>query len=224
MLTLPLDEAQIIFESCCGKSICKGCIYAMEETGSKNMKLCPFCKTPPAKSEEEGLGRLKKLMEKGNADALNSRAGEYAQGIYGVPQDWAKANELRLKAGELGCAAAYYNLGISYHIGRGVEVDKKKSKHYFELAAMNGDIDARHNLGVMELIAGNHQRAYKHFMLSARAGCKGSLDTVKEGYMEGHVIKEDYANALREYQKRQDEMKSDARDKALAARNQIMGG
>ena len=48
-----------------------------------------------------------------------------------------KANELLLKAGELGCAEAYRNLGMSYNNGLGVEVDKKKAKHYYELAAMN---------------------------------------------------------------------------------------
>ena len=44
---------------------------------------------------------------------------------------------------------------------------------------------------------------------------------VKYGYTEGHVTKEDYANTLREYQKSQDEMKSKARDKAQAFRNNI---
>ena len=39
---------------------------------------------------------------------------------------------------------------------------------------------------------------------------------VKHGFMNGHVTKEQYANTLREYQKSQDEMKSDARDKAQA--------
>ena len=34
------------------------------------MKLCPFCKTPYPKSDEEEIKRLKKLKKKGNADAL----------------------------------------------------------------------------------------------------------------------------------------------------------
>ena len=62
-----------------------------------------------------------------------------------------------------------------------------------------------------------HHRAFKHFLLLARAGYKLSLDCVKKGYMAGHVTKEDYANTVREYQKSQDEMKSDARDKAKGA-------
>ena len=132
-------------------------------------------------------------------------------------QDMTKANELWLKAGDLGCANAYNNLGNSYYAGRGVEIDMKKAKHYYELAAMNGHIKARYNLGCMEGNAGDNHRAMNHFIISARAGHKYSLDGVKYGYTKGHVTKEEYANTLREYQKSQDEMKSKARDKALEA-------
>ena len=89
---------------------------------------------------------------------------------------------------------------------------------------MKGDVAARHNLGLIEGHAGNHHQAMKHFLIAARAGSKLSLDVVKKGYMHGHVTKEEYATTLREYQKSQDEMTSDARDKALTARNQRMGG
>ena len=151
-------------------------------------------------------------QQRGNADALNYLlAGFYRNGTLGLPQDRAKANELFLKAGELGCADAYCNLGSAYILGRGVEIDMKKAKHYYELAAMTGDIKARHNLGCAEEDAGKFHQAFKHYVISARAGCKDSLDSVKKGYMAGHVTKEEYANTLREYQKSQDEMKSDAR-------------
>ena len=127
-----------------------------------------------------------------------------------------KANELYLKAGELGYAGAYHNLGVLYSQGRGVEVDKKKAKHYYELAAINGSVQARHNLGAEDYNAGNYQRAFKHFIISSRAGYKDSLDMVKDGYMDGHVTKEEYAQTLRAYQKSNDEMKSEKRDKAAA--------
>ena len=55
----------------------------------------------------------------------------------------------------------------------------------------------------------------KHFLLAARAGHTNALDLVKDGYMIGFVTKDQYAQALREYQMSQAEMKSDARDKAL---------
>jgi hypothetical protein len=54
---------------------------------------------------------------------------------------------------------------------------------------MNGDVKARYILGCMEGKAGNIDRAYKHFILSARAGCKEFLDAVKKGFMTGYVTK-----------------------------------
>ena len=104
------------------------------------------------------------LMEKGNANACCMLAEAYWWGMYGFPQDRAKANELFLKAGELGCAGAYFNLGSAYQHGHGVEIDTKKSNHFFELAAINGNVQARNNLGCMELEAGNYHRAKKHFL------------------------------------------------------------
>ena len=219
LLPMPLDSRQSKFYSCCGKQICNGCIYAMdvEALGRGKIGLCAFCRTPPSTSDEETVKRIKKLMDANNAHSFNQMAGLYRRGDMVMPQDYEKANELYLKAGELGCNDAYYNLGVFYTRGRGVDVDKKKAIHYNELAAMNGDVQGRHNLGCDELEAGNHHQAYKHFILAARAGFKNSLDAVKKGFMHGIVTKDEYANTLRAYQKRHDEMKSDDRDKAEEA-------
>ena len=134
-----------------------------------------------------------------------------------MQQDLTKAIELWLRAGELGCAEAYHNLGNSYNFGMGVEVDKKKAKYYWELAAMNGDAYARHNLGCLDAQAGNLHRAMKHFILAGKAGDKESLEKVKQGFMTGLVTKDEYANTLRACQQRHNEIKSDDRDKAKAS-------
>ena len=55
----------------------------------------------------------------------------------------------------------------------------------------------------------------------ARAGSKLSLDMMKKGYTKGHVTKEEYANTLREYQKSQDEIKSEMRDEAQVLLNSL---
>ena len=102
------------------------------------MNACAFCRTPASTSDEEETERVKKMAESGNATAIYNIGIYYKEGLYGFPQDMAKANELYLRAGELGCHEAYYNLGNSYDDGLGVEMDKKKAKHYYELAAMNG--------------------------------------------------------------------------------------
>ena len=218
---LPIHIDQTTFKSCCGKVVCNGCIYAMAMSEGKD--LCAFCRMPPPTSEEE-IERLKKLMGKDNAEAFSNLGGHFAEGSYGLSQDYRRANELWLKAGELGCAGGYYNLGCSYRLGDGVEVDQKKAKYYFELAAMHGHIKARHNLGCSEKQAGNLHRAIKHMIMAAKAGDEVSLNTVKHCFMQGIVKKDEYANALRAHQQRKDEMKSDARDKAAEPQNQVLFG
>ena len=46
-------------------------------------------------------------------------ASYYDEGTKGVLQDWAKANKLYHRAGELGCVGAYCKLGCSYASGGG---------------------------------------------------------------------------------------------------------
>ena len=216
-LPLECENETELFKSCCGKLICAGCIYAMLESEGKD--LCAFCRAPPPSSDEERVKQVKRLMDKGNGEGFYQLAGFYVRGLNGMPQDYQKANELNLKAGELGCAVGYFNLGNSYNSGRGVERDVKQAKHYWELAAIGGSAHARHNLGCIEGNEGNSHRAMKHFILAARSGHDNALEVVKKGYMSGLglLTKDEYANTLRAYQKRQKEMKSDARDKAATS-------
>ena len=217
-LPLPIDTNRTLFSPCCGKTICCGCICVMAKEAywrrKKKIFLCAFCRTPACTSDKEEDERIMRQVEADNANSFNTLGGWYETGDYGMPQDMTKANEFHRRAGELGCSEGYYNLGNSYCYGRGVEVDKKKAKHYYELAAMTGGVKARHNLGYMEGDVDNHHRAMKHFVLAANAGFKPSLDWVKKGFMKGYVTKDEYANTLRAYQSRHDEMKSDNRDKA----------
>ena len=219
---LPMSHNnQTIFRPCCGKLVCDGCDFAVitkdVERGKREeeINMCPFCRTPSyLRSDEETVEGTKKLMEKGNANAFYALAGFYAFGTMGLPQDHIKSNELLLKAGELGCAEAYYNLGVNYNNGDGMDMDKKKAKYYYELAAMGGSVHARYNLSSMEGQAGNEQRAYKHVLIAAKAGDENSLDRVKGGFAAGSVTKDEYEQALRAYHERQLEAKSEARDKA----------
>ena len=130
LLPLPLQANEIEFKSFCGKVICHGCICAMSEEarGRGKICLCAFCREPNPTSEEDEVKRTKKLVEAKNAHAIFVLGGWHDHGDV-VPQDHRMANELYLRAGELGCADAYCNLGNSYLIGEGVEVDMKKAKH-----------------------------------------------------------------------------------------------
>jgi len=93
---------------------------------SEGKALCAFCRTPLPNTDEEHIKRIKKLMDKGNAEAFQLLAGGYANGTIGMEQDYQKCNELNRQAGELGSAAGYYNLGQAFRRGIGVEADTKR--------------------------------------------------------------------------------------------------
>jgi len=216
-LRLPALETGRRYKTCCGKVICCGCIRApvYDDQGNEvDNEKCPFCRTPTPDIEE--MTELeRKRVEAGDPTAIYNLGCDYRLGERGFIKDYAKALELYHRAAELGYAGAYTNIGYAYDYGQGVEVDKKKAKHYYELAAMKGDLMARYNLGVDDL-AGNINRAIKHFMIAIRGGDTDSLDTIKKMYTQGYATKDDYMKALQAYQVYLGEIKSEQRDKAAA--------
>eukprot|EP01083_Nonionella_stella_P217576 781080_1 len=92
------------------------------------------------------------------------------------------------------------------------------AKHYYELVAMEGNVIARHNLGASEYNTRNYDRALKHYMIAVRVGHTNSVKEIQRMYMDGHVAKDHYANALQSHQAYLNEIKSDQRDKAAALR------
>ena len=214
-LRLPHMDSGRRYMTCCGKTICSGCCYADVYDNLGNIiveEKCPFCRTPLPATDEEYLKRLKKRTEVCDAHAFFSMGNHNFYGHNGLPQDRAKAMEFWHKAGKFG----YNNIGHVYDLGDGVERDKKMASHYYELAAMEGDAAARHNLGVDEDDAGNYDKALKHYMIAVRGGDTDSVKEIQRMYMDGHATKDHYANALRSHQVYLVEIKSDQRDKAAA--------
>ena len=221
MIRLPLLGTGKMYMACCGKLICSGCSHApvFDHQGNTVADLCPFCRTPAPVTVEEAIKRVKKRVKLNDPIGISDLGSYYAEGLYGLPQNIAKALELWHRAAELGHADAFYSIGNAYKIGRGVVRDEKKAVYYSELAAMSGAAQARHNLGCSELNAGNKAKALKHWMFAAKDGCAGSLRNIKRMFKDGHATKDDYANALRSYQAYLDEVKSDQRDEAAAAKD-----
>ena len=220
LLCLPSLASGSVYKSCCGKIICSGCRRApvYDNLGNEIIEeKCPFCRTPAWISDEEYDGWLQKRVEVDDAEVIYTLGCNYREGDYGFPQDYDKAFELFVRAGELGHAKAYCNIGHAYENGNGVEIDEKKANHYYKLAAIEGDVNARHNLGNNERRAGNMNRALKHYMISAGGGMDNSLKEIQELYTNGYATKDDYAKALRAYQAYLAEIKSTQRDKAAAA-------
>ena len=220
MLLLPSLDMGSKYKTCCGKRICSGCIHAVVLRDEDEQK-CPFCRTPAPDSEEEWIKRLNKRKEAGDANAMFSLGCFYSNGLRGLPQDYDKALGLWHRAGELGNAKAYNNIGHAYHFGKGVERDEKKADHYYELAAIRGSVYARYNLGNAEGRAGNWDKATKHWLIAAGGGENDSVKNIQQLYMGGGATKDDYTNALRAYQAYLDEVRSDQRDKATAFSDQF---
>ena len=153
-------------------------------------------------------------MDSNDPDAFCNLGMLYRDGDMGLPQDINKANELLLKAAELGSCSAQAKIAAAYHKGEAVEVDKdyEKGIQHLKLAAIGGHEAARHFLGKM---AAEKRLAMKHFIIAARAGYDNALKKVGEGYKDEHVTKDEYASTLRAHQCIRDEMKSEQRDIAV---------
>ena len=221
LLRLPQLPKGSTYHECCGKAICSGCNYAPVYDNLGNAiseRKCPFCRTPAPTSIEEYIEHLKKRVELDDAEAIVMLGCNYLDGENGFPQDDDKALELFVRAGKLGCTEAYCNVGYAYSDGRGVEIDQMKADHYYKLAAIRGNVNARYNLGLNEMKDGNMNRALKHYMIATGCGYNNSLKQIQKLYTNGHATKDDYTKALRAYQAYLVEIKSTQRDAAAAAR------
>ena len=174
MIRLPMIATGRTYMNCCGKVICNGCVHAVQ-TRAEKVDLCPFCRVPAPISEEEMIKRFEKRAELNDSYAIYLIGCHCSEGRYGKTRNYATALGLWHRAGDLSYASAYYAIGNAYKFGNGVEVDEKKAKHYYELAAMGGDAIARNILGAMEAQAGNWDRALRHWMIGVKDGYSNSL-------------------------------------------------
>ncbi|EJK59631.1 hypothetical protein THAOC_20114, partial [Thalassiosira oceanica] len=125
-------------------------------------------------------------------------------------------NGCAMVAKKRGMFDSLYNLGNASNFGDGVQQDKAKAVKFYAKAAMQGHVNSRYNLGNHEGRKGNHDRAVRHWLMSAKMGHKDSAGNIKRAFMAGLAMKEQYAEALKGYQDAVEEMKSHDRDEAKA--------
>ena len=197
---------------CCMKRVCNGCQMAAIKRGIVD---CPYCRTPYHEEDNaKALAQVQKRVDAKDSEAVDFLASNYYCGTYGLEKDVPRAIELWTEAAELGCNDARYKLSCMFSHGNGVPQDKTKAARYLELAAMQGHVESRHNLGYHETEKGNYERAVRHFLISTKMGEKESLDTIKDMFVKGVATKQQYAEALKGYQIAIEEMKSPERDEA----------
>ena len=212
-LPIPLPMADhSVFNVCCMKKVCNGCAVAAEIRGMDGN--CAFCRTPNPTDNASALAMAQKRIDAGDAEAINFLAVSYFLGAYGMKKDIQRAIELWADAVDLGSVHAHFRLGSSYYSGDGVDQDKVRAVELWQHAAMKGDACSRAGLGCVEYHAGNCDLAMKHYLISAKMGCKGSLDFVKLMFMEGDATKAQYAEALKGYGDAVEETKSHQREEA----------
>jgi hypothetical protein len=110
-----LDTEQ--YYTCCGKSICGGCIHSFYLSG--NHDKCPFCKADGRdKTDEENIQELMKRVEANDAASIDVLGNNYYHGRVCckiVQRQWNYGNRLR-------------NLGPVRHISALVSIMKKENQ------------------------------------------------------------------------------------------------
>jgi TPR repeat protein len=199
------DEDSEVYYPCCGKSICKGCVYSFCKSGNAK---CPFCNSDRGGKTDGELVEIMKRVEANDAASIYFLANSYNNGLNGFQQDEQSAIELYSRAVDLGCNKAYYSLGLHYKkLG-----DMKKTKFHWEAAAMEGNHEARFNLGVIENNSRNLEQAIKHWTIGASAGHFGAMNALRKNFEVGAVTRESIESILTEYNNSCAEMRSEARD------------
>ncbi|EJK70303.1 hypothetical protein THAOC_08347, partial [Thalassiosira oceanica] len=218
--TLPIPfpmDGHSIFMACCVKRVCNGCNLA---TCKRGMSDCAFCRTPIARNDADRLTMVQTRVAKKDPVAINNLAQQYFHGGLGLQKDARRAVKLWEEAAELGSIDALFELGNTYHEGEGVQQDEAMAVEFYMKAAMQGQTESRYNLGCFEGEKGSHDRAVRHWLMSAKMGHEDSVQNVKRAFKSGFATKEQYAEALRGYQDAMEEMKSHDRDEAKA----LLGG
>ena len=232
LVPLSRIRSNALYNACCGNDICMACTIEHRESikkqnednaGKKVALTCPFCREP----EETGLDTLCQLEARclqNDHIALKLMGGVYLRGQYGIAKDDLKALDCYIRAVELGSPEACTKIGIRYHEGIGVAVDKERAALFERVGALRGEIAARHNIGCFEYYeSGNHEIAIRHWKIATEAGYQDSLNALRRIYNadgkrpgKEFISKEYLESTYRACHDAQMEIKSEEREKHRA--------
>jgi TPR repeat protein len=194
---LPLEGDQQTFYECCCKSICTACSGECWQYDER----CPLCRTPVSESEAEGLRRLQKQVDKGNAEAQIMLGGMYRDGGMGLKQNFKRAVQLFELAAAQGHAEAQQKLGLCYARGQGVEIDRKTAVQWWRRAAEHGYAGGQCNLGFASFhgmgAPQSYEEAARWFGLAAAQGMADALFNLGVCHENGQGVPQDDHEALR---------------------------
>ena len=173
-------------------------------------------RTPTPKGDAAMLALVRKRVDAKDPKAMEFLAGAHCHAEYGLQHDSPRAMALWTEAANLGDLAAHCRLGFKYYHGYGVEQDGARGARHLQHAAMQGHLESRYVLGIFEQGNENHELAVRHWMIAAKMGDQGSLDEIKDMFMDGLATKVQYAESLKGYQNALEMTKSPQREEAKA--------
>ena len=224
---LPSANFETVYKSCCGNFVCKACVRENKESidkqneeknaGKKLAFTCPFCREPEPTCFDVEFARLQARSLQNDHSAFTTMGNIYRDGL-GKAKDDLKALDCYIRAAELGSPGACTNIGIDYHEGNGVAVDKETAALFERVGALRGSAIARHNIGLSEYLSGNHEIAIRHWKIAAEAGDQMSIDALKniyDGKMPGKefISKEEMDTVYRSGHEAQMEVQTEDRKK-----------
>ncbi|EJK66764.1 hypothetical protein THAOC_12280 [Thalassiosira oceanica] len=159
---------------------------------------------------------VQKRVGKCDAAATKTLGDWYYHGDLGLAKDVPRAIDQWTEAAELGSMHTANSAWCSRQRCRSRQSERL---HHWQQAAMKGDVESRHNLGVTEYYNGNYELAVQHYMISTKMGHEKSLNDIKQMFKKGHATKAQYAEALLGYRDAVEEMKSPQREEAKRLAN-----
>lgn len=147
---------------------------------------------------------VKKLAERGNAEAQNNLGYRYYNGK-GVKRDYAEAVKWYRKSAEQGYAEAQYWLGLMYQWGKGVKQDYAEAIKWFLKSAEQGYAKAQYTLGISyhlgEGVKKDYAEAAKWYSKAAEQGYTGAQYSLGDMYEHGYGVAKDLQEARKWYGK-----------------------
>ena len=223
---LPRHAPEVMHMICCGKTFCCACCHESERVlevknakrAEKKLKplawLCPFCRAPKAKSEKELVRRYEKRAEKGDKNIIFLLSEHYFYGRYGLAKDLRTSSDLVRRAADLGDVAAIGELGRMYAFGvDGVSKDEKTGRELLEWAAKKGNDYALVFLAELEDSKERPKLARTYLRTAAAAGNDRAIERLWKRFRAGEICKDDLEKSLRAYQKANEDMRSEERER-----------
>lgn len=212
-LPLPLNRCRVMYQPCCGKTLCYGCLHYSNIHAKNAYQPCPFCREESTTNYPDAIKLMEGRMKLNDAGAFYTLGSKYKDGVHGIQRDYKKAFQLMSRAAELGSTDALYHVGFMLFMGQGVKKNERKAIQTFEIGAMRGCENARFNLAGFEP---NKQKANKHLMIAARQGVDDAMNLVKQEYNAKRISKDDFEYTKSKYEEMVESLKSEQRDNAVS--------